>query len=194
MLRRSLVAMHVSRFSIALTGLLAVSLHTTASAGSLSVEAHEIGTADGTVNRWYVDWDTFSRDFMRRKKLQITVRDFSRKVQSVTVHVYFIGHPMGNAEPLFVYGHATIPVELHGNLEVKGAVDAPPIKARMTKIDGFEHVAGVDIDGWIVIGEYEGKPFQVRASRQKLLDLAEKERPTLDAMVAEYEETRPRRR
>ena len=59
---------------------------------------------------------------------------------------------------------------------------------------GFEHVAGADIDGWIVIGEYEGKPFQVRASRQKLLDLAEKERPTLDAMVAEYEETRPRRR
>ena len=185
--------MRITKFSIALAGLLSVSLHSV-SAGSLSIEAHEIGTADGTVNRWFVAWDYYSRDFTRQKKLQITVRDFSRKIPAVTVQVYFIGHPMGNPEPLFVYGHATIPVELGGKLEVKGAVDAPPIRARVNRIGGLEYARGADIDGWIVIGEHEGKPFQVRASRQRLLDLAEKDRPTLDAMVAEYEETRPRRR
>lgn len=180
----------LSKLTIALAGLVAVSLCATASDSSLSVEAHEIGTADGTVNRWLVDWDYYSRDFTRQKKLQITVRDFSRKVPSVTVHVYFVGHPMGAAEPLFVYGHAAIPVELHGNLEVKGAVDAPPLRARVNRVGNWEFARGADIDGWIVIGEHDGKPFHARASRQKLLDLAEKDRATLDAMVAEYEETK----
>ena len=185
--------MPVSKITTTLAGLVVVSLQT-AFAGSLSIEAHEVGTADGTLNRWFVDWDYFSRDFTRRKKLKITVRDFSRKVSAVTVQVYFIGHPMGNPEPLFVYGHASIPVEMRGNLEVVGAVDAPPIRARVTRIDGFERATGSDIDGWIVIGEHEGTPFQVRASRQALLNLGEKDRQTLDAMVAEYEETKPSRR
>src|SRR5437660_10064230 len=81
---------------------------------------HEIGTGDGTYNRWFVDWDYYSRDFVRQKRLLITVRDFSRQVPEITVHAYLIGHPMGREAPLFVYGHAIIPVALNGNLEVSG--------------------------------------------------------------------------
>src|ERR1700741_1802 len=73
-------------------------------AGSLSLEVHETGTGDGTFTKWYTDWGDYDRDFNRQKRLLIWVRDFSRKVQEVTIHVYFIGHPMGRAEPLFVYG------------------------------------------------------------------------------------------
>ena len=166
-----------------------------ANAHSLSIEAHETATGDGTVTKWYTEWSSFSRDFTRQKRLLITVRDFSRKVRGVTVHVYFIGHPMGNPEPLFVYGHAVIPVEFHGDLEVKGEVDAPRIRANVQYYAslGVGYSSGTDIDGWIVIGEYAGRPFQVRASRQRLLDLAERDRPILDEMVAEYHRRHRRR-
>jgi len=43
-----------------------------------------------------------------------------------------------------------------------------------------------DIDGWIVIGEFEGNVFQTRASRQVLLDLANNQPETLQTMVAAY--------
>src|SRR3954447_22476378 len=89
-----------------------------ASAHSLNLEAHETGTGDGTVTNWYSEWGSYDRDFTRQKRILIIVRDLSRKVSRVTVHVYFIGHPMGRSDPLFVYGHAVFPVEFHGNLEV----------------------------------------------------------------------------
>ena len=159
------------------------------SAHSLIIEAHETGTGDGTVTKWYTEWGSYDRDFTRQKRLVIMVRDFSRKVSAVTIQVYFIGHPMGRSEPLFIYGHAAFPVELHGNLEVKGEVDAPPIRANVQYYAALDrsYVSGGDIDGWIVIGEYQGRAFQVRASRQRLLDLAERNRATLDTMVADYE-------
>jgi len=155
-------------------------------ASTLGLEAHEIGTADGTVNRWFTDWDTYSRDFRRQKRLLITVRDFSRKVSQVTVHVYFIGHPMERATPLFVYGHSAVPVELKGNLEVSGAVDAPPLPGHTLQIGTYHYVRGSDIDGWIVIGEAFAHPFQVRASRQGLLDLAERNPQQLEEMLKDY--------
>jgi hypothetical protein len=159
----------------------------------LSLEAHETGTGDGTVTRWYVDSDYYARDFNRQKRILVTVRDLSKQVSAVTIQVYFIGHPMGSSEPLFVYGHASVPVEFRGNLEVKGTVDAPSIRASVHRFGGVEYSSGADIDGWIVIGEYEGQAFQVRASRQRLLDLAEKDRASLDAMAADYDGHKRRR-
>jgi hypothetical protein len=164
-----------------------------AAGSSLSLEAHETGTGDGTVTNWFIDWDYYGRSFTRQKRLLITVRDFSRKVPAVTVQLYFIGHPIGNSEPLFVYGHASFPVELHGDLEVKGEVDAPPLAGDIHRYGNFTHSSGADIDGWIVIGESEGRTFQVQASRQRLRDLAERDRPTLESMVAEYERHKPHR-
>lgn len=164
-----------------------------ASGHGLSLEAHETGTADGTVTRWYIAPDLYARDFNRQKRILVIVRDLSKQVSSVAIQVYFIGHPMGNSEPLFVYGYVSVPVEFRGNLEIKGTIDAPSIRASVRNYGGVGHVSGGDIDGWIAIGEYEGKPFQVRASRQKLLDLAEYDRATLDAMVAEYDRQKPRR-
>src|SRR5438477_2440851 len=136
---------------------------------ALSLEAHEIGTGDGTYNRWFVDWDYYSRDFVRQKRLLITIRDYSREVAEVKVHAYFIGHPMGREAPLFVYGHAIIPVQLNGNLEVSGTIDAPPLEGHTFRAGGLQTVHGADIDGWIVIGEINNQRFQVRASSQRLL-------------------------
>jgi hypothetical protein len=154
---------------------------------ALSLEAHETGTGDGTYNRWFVDWDYYSRDFVRQKRLLITIRDFSREVAEIKVQVYFIGHPMAREVPLFVYGHAIIPVELNGNLEVSGTIDAPPLEGHTSRIAGVQMVHGSDIDGWIVIGEINNQRFQVRASRQRLLDLAQNGADQLDEMTAEYE-------
>jgi hypothetical protein len=125
--------------------------------------------------------------------LLIKVRDFSRKAGSVTIHVYFIGHPIERDWPLFVYGHAAIPVELNGDLEVSGAIDAPPLPGHISNFGGVRLVRGADIDGWIVIGEFNNEPFDVRASRQRLLDLAERSPERLADMVAVYESTRRRR-
>src|SRR5438552_15502274 len=94
------------------TSFIGIAFAASASAGSLNLEAHETGTADGTYTNWSTDYGSYDRDFRRRKRIIITVRDLSRAVPSVIVDVYFIGHPMGNTEPLFVYGYTTVPVEL----------------------------------------------------------------------------------
>ena len=160
----------------------------------LSIEAHEVGTGDGTFNRWYIDPVTYSRDFLRQKTLLITVRDFSRSVPAVTIHVCFIGHPTEREVPLFVYGHVVVPVELKGDLEVSGTVDAPPLDAHITNLGGVRYVHGSDIDGWIVVGEVSNQWFQVRASRQRLLDLAERKPEQLAEMIAAYDDSTKRRR
>jgi hypothetical protein len=67
-----------------------------------------------------------------------------------------------------------------------------PLAGDIHRYGYFGHSSGADIDGWIVIGECEGHTFQVRASRQRLLDLAERDRPKLDSMVADYERHKPR--
>ena len=162
-------------------------------AGGLSLEAHEIGTADGTYNRWYIDSITYSRDFVRQKTLLVTVRDFSRSVPNVKLHVYFIAHPTEREVPLFVYGHVVVPVQLGGELEVRGSVDAPPLPANITNLGDARLVHGADIDGWIVIGEVNGEPFQIRASRQRLLDLAQNHPEQFAGMVEAYELKRRRR-
>src|SRR5882724_6908136 len=174
--------------NFAWTSFLSIAFAASAIAGSLDLEAHETGTADGTYTNWSTDYGIYDRDFRRRKRIIITVRDFSRKVPSVMVHVYFIGHPMGNTGPLFVYGDEEASVELHGNLEVTGEVDAPPLDANIRNYAalGVAYVSGADIDGWIVIGEFEGNVFQTRASRQVLLDLANNQPETLQTMVAAY--------
>src|SRR3954451_399315 len=75
-----------------------------AGTSSLSMEAHETGTGDGTYTNWSTSWGSYDRDFHRQKHLLIAVRDFSRKQKTpVTVHVYFIAHPQGRQTPLFVY-------------------------------------------------------------------------------------------
>ncbi|MFL6516431.1 MAG: hypothetical protein ACJ8M1_15550 [Chthoniobacterales bacterium] len=160
---------------------------------ALSLEAHEIGTGDGTYDRWFVDWDYYSRDFVRQKRLLITIRDFSRQVSEVTVHAYFICHPIGREAPLAVYGHAIIPVQLNRNLEVSGTIDAPPLGGHTTRIGGFQSAHGADIDGWIVSGEINNQRFQMRASRQRLLDLAENHPNELDEMISDYESKHRRR-
>jgi hypothetical protein len=52
---------------------------------------------------------------------------------------------------------------------------------------------GADIDGWIVIGEIDHQLFNVRASRRRLLALAERNPDQLADMVAAYEKTGHRR-
>jgi hypothetical protein len=162
-------------------------------ADGLSLEAHEVGTGDGTYNHWYIDAANYSRHFQRQKTLLIAVRDFSRSVPRVTVQVYFIGHPAERDVPLFVYGHVTVPVDLNGNLEVSGTVEAPVLDGHVTNIGNLRLVRGSDIDGWIVVGEVNSQRFQVRASRQRLFDLAEHSPERLAEMVARYDShVRPR--
>lgn len=161
-----------------------------AHAGSLSMEAHETGTGDGTYTNWATDWGSYDRDFHRQKHILIAVRDFSRSQKSpVTVHVYFIAHPQGKSQPLFVYGYTAQHVEFHGELEIRGDLSAPRLDANTQNYAalGETYHSGADIDGWIVVGEADGHAFQTRASRQGLLDLATQHPEDLETMKKDYE-------
>ena len=167
---------------------LTVALAASAPAGSLNLEAHESGTGDGTYTKWYTEAGSYDRDFHRTKRIVITVRDLSRKSPPVMIHVYFIAHPQGQSQPLFVYGEAAIPVDLEGRIEMTGEIDAPSLQANIQRYVGLGIIyqSGADIDGWIVVGETDAGPFQIRASRQALLDLATQQPDQLDQMLAEY--------
>ena len=107
------------------------------------------------------------------------------------MHVYIIGCiRWSKATPLFVYGHSAIPVEMKWQTSRQAdAVDAPPLPGHASQIGTSRHVRGSDIDGWIVIGEAFCHPFQIRASRQALFDLGERNPQQLDAMVKDYAAT-----
>ena len=62
-------------------------------AGSLSLEAHEIGTGGATYTNWADDYGGFDRDYSRSKQILVTVHDFSRKASSFDIIVYFIARP-----------------------------------------------------------------------------------------------------
>ena len=69
--------------------------------GSLSLDAHEIGTADGYQSYWEADLGSYDRDYSRGKRILVTIRDFSRKVPKCQIDVYFIARPLFSQYPAF---------------------------------------------------------------------------------------------
>jgi hypothetical protein len=148
-----------------------------AHAGSLSLEAHEIGTRDGFQSACETDWGSYDRDYARGKVLLVTVRDLSRKVPECDVTVYFIARPVGSPNGRFIYHRAEFPVHFRGRIELSGPVNAPELHARIVNLAavGRRYGNGADMDGWIVVGRLNEKVFDVRASSQTLLDIARAE-------------------
>jgi hypothetical protein len=161
-------------------------------AGSLSLDAHEIGTDDSYRSNWETDWGSYDREYHRGKRILVTVRDFSRKVPACDISVYFIAHPMFNPSIHFIYDRKEFSPQFRGRIEVVGPVDAGELKARVLNLAalGERYGSGADLDGWIVIGKFNGRVFDVRASNQTLLEIAQtnpRQSQTLTQMVAEYE-------
>jgi hypothetical protein len=145
---------------------------TRAIAGSLSLEAHEIGTKDSFQSHWE-DWGNYDRDYARGKRILVTVRDLSRKVPQCDITVYFIARPVFDAEHRFIYDRKEFPVRFRGRIEVAGPVAASNLHARIVNLGGFARYGrGAEMDGWIVIGEVKGQVFDVKASGPTLLEMA----------------------
>jgi hypothetical protein len=141
---------------------------------SLSLEAHEIGTADGYQSYWETDWGSYDREYTRGKRILVTIHDVSRKVPKCQIDVYFIARPLFQPYTRFIYDHRRLFPQLRGRIEVSGPVAARDIHARMVNLAalGRQYGHGADMDGWIVIGRVGDRIFGMQASSQTLLDLA----------------------
>jgi hypothetical protein len=164
---------------------------------SLSIDAHESGTVSTFDILWQTDWGSFDRDNYQAKKLLVSVHDLSRKIPKVDVEIFFIARNLGNGKWL-IYKRADIPVEMKGLIEVKGYVQSPLIKLNEQNYAalGQRYASGLQMVGWIVRGKFNGQVFQVRASDQTLLEIAQgnpRQPISLDSLIAESEkETRKR--
>ncbi len=168
-------------------------------AGSMSLEAHEIGTNDSFHSNWETDWGSYDRDYHRGKRILITVRDFSRKIPQCDVSVYFVAHPVFNPNVHFIYDRKEFSPQFRGRIEVIGPVDAGELRARVINLAalGERYGSGADLDGWIVVGKLSGRVFDIRASNQTLLEAAQanpRQPQTLTSMIDEYEKTLSKRR
>jgi hypothetical protein len=152
---------------------------------SLSLDAHERATADGTQTRWTTVYGSYHRDYRRRKKIVVIVHDLSRHAPSVTVHVYFIARRLQD-DTRFIYDAKELPIEFDGQLEATTEIEMPILGASETYYSSINarYVGGADIDGWIVAGEVGGKMFGTKASGPALLDIAQQQ-DFLAKMVAE---------
>jgi hypothetical protein len=170
-------------------------------AGSLSLEAHEIGTGSATYTNWADDYGGFDRDYSRSKEILVTVHDLSRNAASFDITVYFIARPtvppadVGQviAHP-FVYDRIETSQNLNGALEVKGTFPSRTLAANAQNypLIGRSHASGADMDGWIVIGISEGREFGVCASSQTLLAIAQgRSDESFAEMVRQYENKHP---
>src|SRR4051812_22556539 len=179
----------------AMISLVAISLScVVAQGGSLSLEAHEIGTKDTFRSFWESDWGSYDRDYARGKRLLVTVRDFSRKIPECLISVYFIARQINAPDQRFIYHRKEFTVHFRGRIEVAGPVDAPDLRARIVNLAeyGTRFVKGADMDGWIVIGRVnEDQVFDVRASSQTLLEIAHenpRQAQTLNHLISDYED------
>ena len=170
-----------------------------AHAGSLSLDAHEVGTGSVTYTNWYDDWGGYNRDFYRSKRILVTVHDMSRKSSGFDLIVYFIARPavppnkigMVTAYP-FIYDRAETSQKLNGLLEVKGTFPSRTLAANTQNypLIGEGYASGADMDGWIVIGKSQGFEFGVCASNQTLLEIAQgnpRQHESFAAMVDAYD-------
>src|SRR5438552_7256350 len=99
-----------------------------AEAGALSLEAHEIGTGDARISNWETDWGSYDRDFSRSKKIAVTLHNMSRRPVPFAVTVYFIAKPtiapnqIGyDAHRLFIFDRKEHAGEFHNEIELIGA-------------------------------------------------------------------------
>jgi hypothetical protein len=178
---------------------LLVILAATVNAGSLSLEAHEIATREGLQSNWETSWGSYDRSYHRGKRLLVTIRDLSRKVRRCDVTVYFVARPVFSANDRFIYDRKQFSPEFRGRIEVIGPVDAVDLRARIINIAemGRRYGRGAEMDGWIVIGEADGRVFDIRASSQTLLEIAQanpRQSQSLKQMELDYEELLEKRR
>jgi hypothetical protein len=127
------------------------------------------------------------------------VRDFSRKIPSADIDVYFIARPVFRTAWRFIYDHKAFTVEFRNRIEVVGPVQANELKASIQNYAslGLMYGSGADMDGWIVVGSLNGKIFDLRASSQTLLEIAQenkRQQESLVAMVAAYHKAVPKNR
>lgn len=161
---------------------------------SLSIDAHETGTVSTYDILWQTDWGSYDRDNHQAKKLLVSVHDLSRKISKVEVEIFFIARDVGTRR-LEIYKRADIPVEMKGQIEIKGYVESPLIKMNEQNYAalGQHYASGLQMIGWIVRGKLNGQIFQVRASDQTLLEIAQanpRQSITLDALITELQQAK----
>jgi hypothetical protein len=182
--------------------LIAVFLSTTVlssvEAGTLSVEAHEIGTGDARISLWETDYGSYNRDFSRSKRILVTLHNLSRKPTPFAVTVYFIAKPTVapsaqsyDQRALFIYDRSEHAGEFHNEIEISGAFSSRVLGANVQHYQalGVESASGSDMIGWIVVGWSNGQCFGVAASSQELLQIANSS--ALESLVNVYERDHP---
>jgi hypothetical protein len=165
-------------------------------AGTLSLEAHEIGTGDARVSRWETDYGSYNRDFHRAKKILLTLHNLSRKPAPFAVTVYFIAKPAVapsaqgyDPRALFIYDRGEHAGEFHDELELSGAFPSRILNANVrhyATAPGLDSASGSDMIGWIAVGWSNGQRFGVAASSQELLQIGNSS--ALESMVAIYDQ------
>jgi hypothetical protein len=158
---------------------------------SLSIDAHESGTVSTFDILWQTDWGSYDRDNYQGKKLLVSVHDLSRKIPKVDVEIFFIARNVSSGQAL-IYKRADIPVEMKGLIEVNGYVQSPLIKLNEQNYAalGQRYASGLQMVGWIVRGKFNSQIFQVRASDQTLLEIAQanpRQPISLESLIAETE-------
>ena len=124
-------------------------------AGSLSLEAHESGTASSYDVNWETNWGSYDRDNLQAKKLQVTVHDLSRKTPRVEVEICFIAQTQAGNRHYVIYKKTVIPVELDGRIEASGYVVSPTITSNEQHYAalGQDYASGIKMAGLIVRGK-----------------------------------------
>lgn len=156
-------------------------------ASALSLEAHEIGSGFEVIEHWRDDYGGFDRDYHSGKHIKVIVRDVSRKAPEVDIDAYFFGRRLPNKQ-LFIYAHQHHTEKLDGLIEKSGEIYAPDLKGNLVNLplinDGYG--SGALMEGWVIVGTHATREFDVRASSQGLLDLANN-RGEFSALITDYE-------
>jgi hypothetical protein len=112
------------------------------------------------------------------------VRDVGRRLQNAEVWVYFVGRklPQGG---LFIYNHAVLKVDLHGDIEASDEIAAPALSSHELHLAAARrhYSSGAQMESWIAIGRVGSSVFGEASSNQNLLEASRN--GSLDKLIAE---------
>jgi hypothetical protein len=149
-----------------------------------TIEAHEVGTGSGRVTHWETSWGSYNRDYHQAKKIRITLRDVTRRLQNAEVCIYFVGRKQPRRD-LFIYNYAFLKADLHGEMEASDEIAAPPLFLNKQHYAALkeDYSSGSEMEGWIVIGRVGSRVFGEASSNRNLLEASRN--GSLDKLIAE---------
>lgn len=163
-----------------------------APARSLSISAHEIGSAGSTSYSWATSWGSYIRDFFTQQDVLIDAHNLSSLPAKIIVDFFFVGQPEHKNEPRKLFSRRTFTIDIPPAYLNRVSLRSEVLKSNEQRyvLLGEQYNSGYHITGWFLEASVpnDTTPFTYASSNPSWV---ENRTNWLNAAIAELERAAP---